>query len=354
MASTTKTTNLKLSQFVGTDKPAWLTDYNGDMQKIDDGYKKLENANTATQADLDATKQDLSGSKTDIDDVKAEVQALKAQDIALGNRLTVVEGNYDTMHHEVAINAQSIDDIETDLGVDTPLNTTATTVHGAINEIIDDLPINDKWNDFYIYLSPSGSDDNDGKTENKPMKTIEAAISKYSYKAQNIYLYLAAGTYDINSRIRLRMPRIVFEGRSSSAANVIVNIKTDQVWASLLIFSKVTVNIDVATSLEANRIDFYADSILNLNENVNFADITNMEGNTINLNDYWLKISSGRSINVNDSCTINSGTGYINIIGGVGNIKAICPVHVNNGGVLYYKSGVTPVTASPYVAVQFS
>ena len=108
MASTTKTTNLELSQFVGTDKPAWLTDYNGDMQKIDDGYKKLEDANTATQADLDATKQDLSGSKTDINDVKADIQALEAQDIAIGNRLTVVEGNYDTMHHEVAINKQDI------------------------------------------------------------------------------------------------------------------------------------------------------------------------------------------------------------------------------------------------------
>lgn len=112
MASTTKTTNLELSQFVGTDKPAWLTDYNGDMQKIDNGYKKLEDANTATQADLDATKQNLDGSKSDINDVKANVQALEAQDIALGNRLTVVEGNYDTMHHEIAINTQKIADME--------------------------------------------------------------------------------------------------------------------------------------------------------------------------------------------------------------------------------------------------
>ena len=113
MASTTKTTNLELSQFVGTDKPAWLTDYNGDMQKIDDGYKKLEDANTATQADLNATKQDLNGSQTDIADIKADVQALEAQDIALGNRLTVVEGNYDTIHHEVAINTQNITDLKT-------------------------------------------------------------------------------------------------------------------------------------------------------------------------------------------------------------------------------------------------
>lgn len=112
MASTTKTVNLELSQFVGTDKPAWLTDYNGDMQKIDDGYKKLEDANTATQADLDATKQNLDGSKSDISDLEAEVQALTAADVALQTRATVLEANYDTMHHEVAVNAQDIADMK--------------------------------------------------------------------------------------------------------------------------------------------------------------------------------------------------------------------------------------------------
>nr|DAV24448.1 MAG TPA: hypothetical protein [Caudoviricetes sp.] len=35
MASTNKTTTLDLSQFVGNDKPDWLTDYNEDMEKID-------------------------------------------------------------------------------------------------------------------------------------------------------------------------------------------------------------------------------------------------------------------------------------------------------------------------------
>ena len=38
MAATNSTANLELSQFVGTDKPDWLTDYNGDMLKIDTAY----------------------------------------------------------------------------------------------------------------------------------------------------------------------------------------------------------------------------------------------------------------------------------------------------------------------------
>ena len=49
MASTNKTANYELSQFLGSDKPAWLGDYNTDMSKID-AQMKL-NADKATGAD---------------------------------------------------------------------------------------------------------------------------------------------------------------------------------------------------------------------------------------------------------------------------------------------------------------
>ena len=49
MASTNKTSNYELSQFLGTDKPAWLSDYNTDMGKID-AQMKL-NADSASGAD---------------------------------------------------------------------------------------------------------------------------------------------------------------------------------------------------------------------------------------------------------------------------------------------------------------
>lgn len=52
MASTNKTSNLELSQFIATDTPTWLVDYNGDMEKIDVGVGGVkELAETAsTQA----------------------------------------------------------------------------------------------------------------------------------------------------------------------------------------------------------------------------------------------------------------------------------------------------------------
>lgn len=48
MSSTNKTPNYKLSQYVGTDKPTYLGDYNGDMLKIDNQLK--ENADSASNA----------------------------------------------------------------------------------------------------------------------------------------------------------------------------------------------------------------------------------------------------------------------------------------------------------------
>ena len=53
MSSTNKTSNYELSQFLGTDKPAWLSDYNTDMSKID-AQMKL-NADAATAASGSAT-----------------------------------------------------------------------------------------------------------------------------------------------------------------------------------------------------------------------------------------------------------------------------------------------------------
>lgn len=40
MAATNHTENYNLSQFVGTDRPTWLVDYNGDMVKIDTQLKQ--------------------------------------------------------------------------------------------------------------------------------------------------------------------------------------------------------------------------------------------------------------------------------------------------------------------------
>lgn len=54
MSSTNKTTNYELSQFIGSDKPAWLSDYNGDMGKIDAGIHSAQTTATGADGKADA------------------------------------------------------------------------------------------------------------------------------------------------------------------------------------------------------------------------------------------------------------------------------------------------------------
>lgn len=58
MSSTNKTEKLNLSQFVATDKPAWLTDYNNDMQKIDAGIAGMQGSVSESVSSMQAELDD--------------------------------------------------------------------------------------------------------------------------------------------------------------------------------------------------------------------------------------------------------------------------------------------------------
>ena len=67
MASTNKTQNYDLSQFVGTDRPTWLGDYNDDMEKIDAQMKQnADDIAAATAGSLTSVNHtaDLTGNGT--------------------------------------------------------------------------------------------------------------------------------------------------------------------------------------------------------------------------------------------------------------------------------------------------
>ena len=108
MSSTNKTTKLGLSQFLGTDKPAWLGDYNSDMQKIDDAFANLEQDGQSSATDIAALQQKDDELTQDIADVNDRVDAVAGDIISVGNRTTVLEGNYDTIHHELILNNEAI------------------------------------------------------------------------------------------------------------------------------------------------------------------------------------------------------------------------------------------------------
>ena len=75
MASTNKTTNYELSQFIGTDKPAWLADYNTDMSKIDTQMKANADATSVADGKADVNTASIGTLSNLTTDAKTNVVA---------------------------------------------------------------------------------------------------------------------------------------------------------------------------------------------------------------------------------------------------------------------------------------
>lgn len=96
MSSTNKTTNYKLSQYIGTDKPTYLGDYNGDMLKIDNQMKaNADSASMATaaagtaQAVAEQASQSVQSLNDSVTANSADIASLKTkntqQDVSIQN-----------------------------------------------------------------------------------------------------------------------------------------------------------------------------------------------------------------------------------------------------------------------------
>lgn len=119
MSSTNKTTHYNLSQYVGSDKPTYLVDYNGDMSNIDTGIYAAKN-----EADTNATSiGTLSGLTTD------------AKSNLVG-AINEVDGHADTNAGNITTNATNIASNTSHIGVMANLNTTEkSNLVGAANEL---------------------------------------------------------------------------------------------------------------------------------------------------------------------------------------------------------------------------
>lgn len=113
MSSTNKTSNLELSQFIGTDSPKWLTDYNSDMQKIDAGVGTVQSQANATDLVVAGHTSSIQNNTQSIEDQQTAITSLRAD-------VTSAQG--------------SINTINSLIGNGTP-TTTDQTIIGAINEL---------------------------------------------------------------------------------------------------------------------------------------------------------------------------------------------------------------------------
>ena len=125
MASTNKTTHYELSQFLGTDKPAWLTDYNSDMSKIDTGINTAQSTATGADGKADANTTSI-GTLANLttDNKTSLVSAINEVD---GNADTA-QGTANAAVTKANANAESITTIRNILNMNTTLTYTSANL----------------------------------------------------------------------------------------------------------------------------------------------------------------------------------------------------------------------------------
>ena len=113
MSATNSTTNYALPIFIGTDKPAWLVDWNTAMTDIDSAIKGVD-------TDVQAAVVDISGLTSTVASHTSSISTITGQITVINNNLNTATGNINTINSLI--------------GNGTP-TTTDQTLIGAINEL---------------------------------------------------------------------------------------------------------------------------------------------------------------------------------------------------------------------------
>ena len=118
MGFSLETTNYKLGQYAGTDKPNYTTDYNGNMAKIDAALKAVSDAGGETGTSLEDTKDRVSALETnvgknteditsvtataeqnarDIVSANSEIEALQTKNEEFDDDISNIKSNIETL-----------------------------------------------------------------------------------------------------------------------------------------------------------------------------------------------------------------------------------------------------------------
>lgn len=92
MSSTNKTANYELSQFVGTDIPSILSDYNGDMRKIDAGIAEVATSAGSSASAVSALAGRVTTAENSITSLNGALEVTNQRSIQNQTAITAVQG----------------------------------------------------------------------------------------------------------------------------------------------------------------------------------------------------------------------------------------------------------------------
>lgn len=76
MSASNKTTNFELPLFIGSDKPAWLTDWNGAMNTIDTKMQEVKTEASSASAESGSNTQSISQINSTLQSLNSTVNAM--------------------------------------------------------------------------------------------------------------------------------------------------------------------------------------------------------------------------------------------------------------------------------------
>lgn len=216
MSSTNKTSNLELSQFIGTDSPKWLTDYNSDMQKIDAGVAAVQTQANATDLVVAGHTSSIQANTQSIGDQQTAITALRAD-------VTAAQG--------------SINTINSLIGNGEP-TTTDKTIIGAINELAAEIEPSGGVSAASVSYSNTTSgltatnvqaaiDEVDAKVDAIPASTVEKKTATLAAGSTSVTLTFTSQTIGANTFVDwfVSDPEVAPTSITTSATTVVLTFE---------------------------------------------------------------------------------------------------------------------------------
>lgn len=154
MSATNSTPTINLPLFIGTDKPAWLTDWNGSMNAIDTAIATLQTAESGTATALASLSQSVAALSGTVEQHTTAIQTVStatATNTGSINTITSLIGNGEPTTEDKTI-IGAINEIYAEIGggegveasdvtySNTSSGLTAANVQAAIDEVVTMIP----------------------------------------------------------------------------------------------------------------------------------------------------------------------------------------------------------------------
>lgn len=150
-ASTNKTANYELPQFVGTDKPTWLGDFNEAMANIDAGMAEnasnisaMESAVATASSTASQASQDVATLTSTVSTLSSDVTSVTSTANNAQSTATSALNTANTANGKADTNATAITSLQGDVG-DTLVYTDETSTTAGYTIQLEDRNGNDKF-----------------------------------------------------------------------------------------------------------------------------------------------------------------------------------------------------------------